>query len=47
MIGIILAWAVICLSGGVSIGYLISGDWKHSLYWCAGAVLSTTVTMMR
>jgi hypothetical protein len=43
-IGRVLAVANIILVGGASIGYLIHGDLRHTIYWAAAAVLTATVT---
>jgi hypothetical protein len=42
--GKLLAICVILLSAGAAVGYLIARDYRHAIYWAAGAVLTASVT---
>lgn len=35
---------IIILNVGAALMYLFSQDYRHGIYWCASAVLLTTVT---
>ncbi len=43
--GATLAWAVIVVNLGASLGYALSGDIRHAVYWAAAAVVNVAVTM--
>lgn len=43
-IGPIFAWTIITLSACASIGYAVSGDARHAIYWAAGTALNLTMT---
>jgi hypothetical protein len=43
--GVYLAWAVIALNTGASIGYFLAGDVRHGCYWLAATALNLTVTL--
>lgn len=37
---------LVILSVAAGIVYLVSGDYKHAIYWFAAATLNTTVILM-
>jgi hypothetical protein len=41
----LLPAAVIALSAGAGVVYLLCGDWRHALYWLAAAVVNLAATL--
>ena len=44
-IGDFLAVINMVIAGLAGLGYLLAGDFRHSLYWLAACVLTATVTL--
>lgn len=42
-----LVYAMIAESSLASIGYALSRDWKHSIYWAAGATINLMATLLK
>ena len=40
----LLPCAIIAISVGAAIVYGFHGDWRHTLYWIAGAAITVAVT---
>jgi hypothetical protein len=45
--GNILAWIVVTVDGGASIGYSIVGDWKRSVLWFCWGLGTAMVTLLK
>jgi hypothetical protein len=43
--GKLLAWAVILLSAGASIGYFLARDYRKGFYWLFATAIQLTVTL--
>ncbi len=42
-----LVYAMVVESALASIGYALQRDWKHAIYWFAGATINLMATLLK